>query len=87
DCPVSRKKELDQVVSLLVQDNRQAVITEFGGGNNKGCTSMLAEFAREAHKVRAVVKNFYFLLRNIKSTSQNQILIMIVISFYLSLTG
>ncbi|POW09138.1 hypothetical protein PSTT_07070 [Puccinia striiformis] len=50
DCPVSRKKELDQVVSLLVQDNRQAVITEFGGGNNKGCTSMLAEFAREAHK-------------------------------------
>ncbi|EFP92065.2 uncharacterized protein PGTG_18155 [Puccinia graminis f. sp. tritici CRL 75-36-700-3] len=49
-CPVPHTKELQEVVTLLAKDDRQAMITEFGGGHNPDCPSVLADFVEEAHK-------------------------------------
>lgn len=51
ECTVPHTKDLKEVVTLLASEKRQAVITEFGGGNNPDCASVLAQFVQEANQV------------------------------------
>ncbi|KNZ46642.1 hypothetical protein VP01_70g10 [Puccinia sorghi] len=50
ECTVPHTKDLKEVVTLLASEKRQAVITEFGGGNNPDCASVLAQFVQEANQ-------------------------------------
>jgi len=50
ECTVPHTDDLKEVATLLASEKRQAVITEFGGGNNPDCASVLAQFVQEANE-------------------------------------
>lgn len=47
-CINSHADELKAIVDLLKKDNRQAMVTEFGGGSDPSCPPVLADFVKTA---------------------------------------
>ncbi|KAG0147470.1 hypothetical protein CROQUDRAFT_61622 [Cronartium quercuum f. sp. fusiforme G11] len=50
ECNQDHLNELTSVVTLLKKDDRQALITEMGGGNTKSCADVITKFVTEVDK-------------------------------------